>query len=89
MSVRSFLDSLRDSATVDQLMGQIRGILWGLGGLGVGLGLITQEHMNTLVLQILAVAGPALLLLGSGWGILANSQFSIRKAAAKLPENQP
>jgi hypothetical protein len=83
----AFLNSLKDSATVDQYMGLLRQAIPAIGGLCVALGWISAEHMNSYATQILAAAGPVLLFIGVVWSMIANSQFSIRKAAAKLPEN--
>jgi putative Mn2+ efflux pump MntP len=85
----NFLNSLKDSATVDQYMGLLRQAIPAIGGLCVALGWISQEHMSAYVTSILSAAGPILLFIGVVWSMIANSQFSIRKAAAKLPENKP
>ena len=86
--LKNFLNSLTVQASVDQYMGLLRQAIPALGGLAVALGWISPEHMNATVINILAVAGPAMLFIGFVWSLVANSQFSIRKAAAKLPENK-
>jgi hypothetical protein len=85
--LKNFLGSLSDSSKVDLYMGLIRQALPALGGLAVALGWISPEHMNSLTGQILAITGPALIAIGVVWSLVANSAFSVRKAAAKLPEN--
>ncbi|HUP80487.1 MAG TPA: hypothetical protein VM260_18205 [Pirellula sp.] len=72
--------------TADQIMGLLRQVLPVLGALAVSFGWIAPDKVAPITANILAVAGPAMMLGGTIWAILANSKTSIIKSATKMDE---
>jgi hypothetical protein len=74
----------------DQVMGQLRIIITSLGSIATVLGITGAATINQDVNIALALLGPATLLGGAAWSLIANSRASIMKAAAKpVDSNTP
>ena len=85
--IKSFLDSLRSSVTIDQYMGLLRQVIPFIGGLLIAFG-ANAGWVSGAGTDILLVAGPAMTLIGVIWSLVANNNTSIIKAAAKMPETE-
>ena len=68
----------------DQIMGLLRQVLPIIGGIATALGWLSPDKVASLTATILAIAGPAAMLVGVVWSLIANKQTSI---AASLGAN--
>lgn len=67
----------------DQWLAILRQLLPALGGIAVALGWLTKDQVGPLVANILAAAGPLMLVGGTIWAVIANTRASIMASAAK------
>lgn len=72
--------------TNDQLMGIVRQIVPILGTLATSFGWLSATQVTGITSIVYQIAGPALLLVGIVWSLIANSKTSILTAAANIPE---
>jgi len=72
----------------DQIMGQIRHILSGLGAVAVTLGIMSAGAVEAWTQVIVSIVGAALLLGGLIWSLFAHTNASTVAAAAAIPEVQ-
>lgn len=63
----------------DQVSGQIRALLIGLGGFAVGKGWVSNETM-------IAIVGVAMAVFGALWTAKANTPTDIVKSAERIPD---
>ena len=71
--------------TQDQLMGLLRQVLPILGTLATAFGWLTPDKVASLTANILAIAGPAVTIIGIVWAWIANSKASIAASIGASP----
>ena len=72
--------------TQDQFMAMLRQLLPALGGLALGLGIMSPDQIAKWTSIVLQIAGPLSVLVGVIWAMVANNKSSIVQSVASMPE---
>lgn len=70
----------------EQMMGLIRLVIATLGSIATTFGWMTPDKVATTTATLLAIAGPAMILVSTVWSMVAKTNTAIVTAAANVPE---
>lgn len=72
----------------DQVVAQLRLLLPALGSMAIMLGIMSPDLVGKWTTLILTAIGPAMIIGGMIWSLIANSKKSIITSVANMPEVQ-
>lgn len=69
----------------EQMMGLIRLVIATLGSIATTFGWMTPDKVATTTATLLAIAGPAMILVSTVWSMIAKTNTAIVTAAVAVP----
>lgn len=70
----------------EQVMGLIRLLLTTFGSMAVTFGWLAPDKVASVTATLLAIAGPAMILVSTIWTMVSHTNTNIVTAAANVPE---